>query len=275
MKKHPHLLSMFFFIALIIFVIVPFVPLLLSSLSFGWRWPDVFPQDWSLRAWGYVMNDGRTWQAVGISLWIALIVTAVNIVLAVPAANALVRYPVRGRWLFEAIIFAPILIPPFISVMGIHLTFLRLGLTETVLGVVLAHIAPTLPYMFRAVMVSYQTLSADWEDQARMLGAGAWQRFFHVVLPHLLPGILAGASLSVLISLSQYLITFIIGAGQVVTLPILLFPFISGGDPGIASAYSLLYATIAIAALIGMDAAVKRYYQLNKARQDPAKGVEP
>lgn len=275
MNKHPKLMSSLLFIGLFIFVIVPFVPLLLSSLSFGWRWPDVFPQAWSFRAWEYVVNDGRTWQAVGISLWIALVVTAVNILLAVPAANALVRYPVRGRWLFEAIIFAPIIIPPFISVMGIHLTFLRLGLTETVLGVVLAHIAPTLPYMFRAVMISFQTLSADWEDQARMLGAGAMPRFFHVVLPHLLPGILAGASLSVLISLSQYLITFIIGAGQVVTLPILLFPFISGGDPGIASAYSLLYAAIAIAALIGMDAAIKRYYQMNKARQDPAKGVKP
>lgn len=275
MKKHPKLLSLLLFIGLFIFVIVPFVPLILSSLSFGWRWPDVFPQVWSLRAWEYVVNDGRTWQAVGISLWIALIVTAVNILLAVPAANALVRYPVRGRWLFEAIIFAPIIIPPFISVMGIHLTFLRIGLTETVLGVVLAHIAPTLPYMFRAVMISYQTLSADWEDQARMLGAGAMPRFFHVVLPHLLPGIMAGASLSVLISLSQYLITFIIGAGQVVTLPILLFPFISGGDPAVASAYSLLYAAIAIAALVGMDAALKRYYQMNKASQDQARGVKP
>ena len=275
MKKHPKLMSLLLFIGLFIFVIVPFVPLILSSLSFGWRWPEVFPQVWSLRAWEYVVNDGRTWQAVGISLWIALIVTAVNIVLAVPAANALVRYPVRGRWLFETIIFAPILIPPFISVMGIHLTFLRLGLTETVLGVVLAHIAPTLPYMFRAVMISYQTLSADWEDQARMLGAGAMPRFFHVVLPHLLPGIMAGASLSVLISLSQYLITFIIGAGQVVTLPILLFSFISGGDPAVASAYSLLYAAIAIAALVGMDAALKRYYQMNKASQDQARGVKP
>lgn len=266
---------MFLFIGVFIFVVVPFVPLILTSLSFGWRWPDVVPQAWSLRAWEYVVNDGRTWQAVGISLWIALIVTAINIVLAVPAANALMRYPVRGRWLFEAIIFAPIIIPPFISVMGIHLTFLRLGLTETVLGVVLAHIAPTLPYMFRAVMISYQTLSTDWEDQARMLGAGAMSRFFHVVLPHLLPGILAGASLSVLISLSQYLITFIIGAGQVVTLPILLFPFISGGDPGIASAYSLLYAVIAILALIIMDAALKRYYQMNKASQNQSKGVKP
>lgn len=274
MKKHPRLLSLFVFITLIIFVIVPFVPLLLSSLSFGWRWPDVLPKSWSFRAWEYVLNDGRTWQAVGISIWISLIVTAANILLAIPAANALMRYPVRGRWLFEAIIFAPIIIPPFISVMGIHLTFLRLGLTETVVGVVLAHIAPTLPYMFRAVMISYQTLSADWEDQARMLGARALPRFFHVVLPHLLPGIMAGASLSVLISLSQYLITFIIGAGQVVTLPILLFPFVSGGDPGIASAYSLLYAAIAIAALVGMDAALKRYYQLNKASQDQVKGVK-
>ncbi|MDE0583416.1 ABC transporter permease subunit [Planococcus sp. A6] len=275
MKRHPRLLSLFVFITLIIFIIVPFVPLLLSSLSFGWRWPDVLPESWSFRAWEYVINDGRTWQAVGISLWIALIVTAVNILLAIPAANALVRYSVRGRWLFEAIIFAPIIIPPFISVMGIHLTFLRFGLTETVVGVVLAHIAPTLPYMFRAVMISYQTLSVDWEDQARMLGARALPRFFHVVLPHLLPGIMAGASLSVLISLSQYLITFIIGAGQVVTLPILLFPFVSGGDPGIASAYSLLYAALAIAALVGMDAALKRYYQLNKDSQDPAKGVKP
>lgn len=275
MKKHPRLLSLFAFITLIIFVIVPVVPLLLSSLSFGWRWPAVLPESWSFRAWEYVLNDVRTWQAVGISIWISLIVTAANILLTIPAANALMRYPVRGRWLFEAIIFAPIIIPPFISVMGIHLTFLRLGLTETVVGVVLAHIAPTLPYMFRAVMISYQTLSADWEDQARMLGARALPRFFHVVLPHLLPGIMAGASLSVLISLSQYLITFIIGAGQVVTLPILLFPFVSGGDPGIASAYSLLYAAIAIAALVGMDAALKRYYQLNKASQDQVKGVKP
>lgn len=274
MKKQPRFLSLLLIIGLFIFVLVPFVPLVLSSLSFGWRWPDVFPQGWSLRAWEYVVNDVRTWQAVGISLWIALIVTFVNLLLALPAANALVRYPVRGRWLFEAIIFAPIIIPPFISVMGIHLSFLRFGLTETVLGVVLAHIAPTLPYMFRAIMVSYQTLSVDWEDQARMLGAGAMPRFFHVVLPHLLPGILAGASLSVLISLSQYLITFIIGAGQVVTLPILLFPFISGGDPAIASAYSLLYAAIAIMALVGMDAALKRYYQMSRVPQQE-KGVKP
>ena len=270
MNKPQYLLKLVLFILLFIllFIVigVPFIPLVLSSLSFGWQWLHILPESFSFRAWEYVLaGSSGTWQAVGISLVIALVVTAVNIFLAVPAATALVRYQLRAKWLWEAIIFAPIVIPPFVAVMGIHLTFLRLGLTETIFGVVLAHISPTLPYMVRAVVISYSTLSTDWEDQARMLGAGPISRFYHVVLPHLLPGIAAGASLSILISLSQYLITFIIGSGQVVTLPILLFPFISGGDPAVASAYSLLFAGIAILTLIGMDAALKKYYQNKKA----------
>ncbi len=262
------LLLLFFMIAL------PFVPLLLSSFSFGWQWPHIVPEAFSFRAWNYVLTGSSgTWQAIGVSIFIALIVTSINILLAIPAAHALVRFSFRGKWLMETILFAPIVIPPFVAIMGIHLTFLRLGLTETLLGVVLAHVSPTLPYVVRAVMVSYQTLSVDWEDQARMLGAGPISRFYSVVLPHLMPGIIAGASLSVLISLSQYLITFIIGSGQVVTLPILLFPFISGGDPAVASAYSLLFAVMAIASLVGLDVLLKTYYRRKKTRQKTAKGV--
>lgn len=250
---------------LCLLILLPFAALALSSVSSGWRWPAILPDAISLRAWEYVVaGNPTTWQAVRTSLGIAFIVTAINLLLAVPAANALVRYRIRGKWLFEAILFAPIVIPPFVSVMGIHLTFLRLGLTETVTGVVLAHLSPTLPYMVRAAVISYGTLSKDREEQARMLGAGGAARFRYVVLPHLLPGLAAGASLSILISLSQYLITFLIGSGQVVTLPVLLFPFISGGDPAIASAYSLLFAGLAILTLFGLDAGLKRYYERKK-----------
>lgn len=259
----------------LLFLGIPFLGMLMTSVSIGWQWPNLLPDSISFRAWDYVLTGSSgTWRAIGISLLIAFIVTVVNVVLAVPAANVLVRYRIKGKWLAEAILFAPIIIPPFVSVMGIHLTFLRLGLTETVLGVVLAHLSPTLPYMVRAVMTSYSTLSVDWEDQARMLGAGPFQRFYSVVLPHLLPGIAAGASLSILISLSQYLITFIIGSGQVVTLPILLFPFISGGDPAVASAYSILFAGMAILALLGMDLSLKRYYRMKKSVSTKAPGGE-
>ncbi|RAZ76759.1 ABC transporter permease [Planococcus halotolerans] len=260
---------------LFLFIGIPFIALLLSSVATGWQWPVLFPESYSFRAWEYVLfGSSRTWQSIGTSLLIAVIVTVINVLLAVPAANALVRFQFKGKWFAEAILFAPIIIPPFVAVMGIHLTFLRLGLTETILGVVLAHLSPTLPYMVRAVMISYNTLSVDWENQARMLGAGPFLRFYYVVLPHLLPGIAAGASLSILISLSQYLITFIIGSGQVVTLPILLFPFISGGDPAVASAYSLLFAGMAILALLAMDAVLKKYYQTKNPSVLKVKGVK-
>ncbi len=263
MKKKSLPIKIILLVILVPVIGLPFVALLLTSISFGWQWPRLFPEAFSWRAWDYVLlGSSGTWQAIGTSLLIAMAVTVVNIILAVPAANALARYQFRGKWLAEVILFAPIIIPPFVAVMGIHLTFLRLGLTGTLTGVMLAHLSPTLPYMVRAVTISYNTLSVDWENQARMLGAGPLQRFFQVLLPHLLPGIAAGASLSILISLSQYLITFIIGSGQVVTLPILLFPFISGGDPAVASAYSLLFAGMVILALIVMDLALKKYYQV-------------
>lgn len=266
MKRPLKMKKLYLGLLAFIFIIVPFVPLMLSSISFGWRWPNILPEAFSLRAWQYVLaGSSGTWEAVSVSLLIAGIVTAVNVLLALPAANALARYQFAGKGVIQAVIYAPIVIPPLVSVMGIHLTFLRLGLTETLIGVILAHLSPTLPYVVRAIMISYQTLSIEWENQAKMLGAGSLSRFVHVVLPHLMPGIAAGASLSVLISLSQYVITFLIGSGQVVTLPILLFPFISGGDPAIASAYSLLFAAMAIISLAVMDVALKKYYRNKNA----------
>jgi putative spermidine/putrescine transport system permease protein len=261
MKKTAHFIHLFMTFFIIITIAIPFLPLFISSFSSGWRWPEVIPHAFSLRAWEYVLsNSSGTWTAVSNSLQIAFFVTILNVVLAIPTANALARMRLKGKWIIEGIIFAPIIIPPYVAMMGMHMTFIRFGLTETIVGVILAHIPPTLPYMVRALIVSYNTLGFQWEDQASMLGARRFQRFWYVVLPHILPGIIAGSSLSVLISLSQYLITFLVGSGQVITLPLILFPFISGGDPAIGSAYTLLFAGMAVLALFMMDILLKKYY---------------
>lgn len=248
-------------LVLALFYTLPLIPWILSSFSAGWRWPEVLPHAYDLRVWTYVMSEGAgTWEAIRLSLEIAFLVTVLNLLVGLPAAYALARIRFRGKGLIEVLLYAPIFVPPFVSTMGLHLTFLQMGLTESVRGIVLAHLVPTLPYMVRALIVSFETLGSQWEEQARVLGAGAWQRFWNISLPHILPGVLAGASLSVLISLSQYLITLIIGGGQVLTLPLLMFPFISGGDQAIGSAYALLFSAMAGLALWGMNDLLKRYY---------------
>lgn len=241
----------------------PLFPLLLMSVSGPWRWPDLLPSEWTIRAWAYVFSShSGTVQAISYSLAIAFSVTALNLLLCLPAANALARMEFRGKRWVTVLLYSPVVIPPFAAVMGIHFTFIRLGLTETVLGVVLSHLPATLPYVLRALTTSYRTLGQEWEHQAQLLGAGAAWRFWHIALPHLRPGIAVGCTLSLLISFSQYLITFLIGGGQVMTLPLLLFPFLNGGDMGIAAAYTLLFAGMALFALILMDWLLKQHYRL-------------
>ncbi|MCZ8516963.1 ABC transporter permease subunit [Paenibacillus filicis] len=254
-----HVLITAFVIALII---LPFIPLLLSSVSAGWRWPEVLPHSYSLRSWEYVFSpNSGTLEAIWTSVYIAMFVTVINIVIAVPAADALARREFKGKRIVEGVLYAPMIVPAFVPVMGLYMTFIKLGLTESVYGVILSHLSPTLPYMIRALIVSFGTLGFQWEEQGRMLGAKRFARFRHIVLPHILPGIAAGASLSILVSLSQYLITFLVGGGQVMTLPLLLFPFISGGDPAVGSAYTLLFAGVSVILLWVMDLGLKTYYR--------------
>lgn len=246
----------------LLFIAVPLIPLVLSAFSSRMPWPHLLPESWSLRAWDYVLSPvSGTWQAVATSLMIAVAVTFINLMVAIPAADALARYRFKGRAWIETILYAPIVIPAFVSVMGMHMTFISFGLTETVFGVVLGHLSPSLPYLIRALMISFGTLGFQWEELGRMLGAGRVQRFRYIVLPHILPGIAAGAGLSMLVSLSQYLITFLVGGGRVVTIPILLFPFAGSGDPTIAAAYTLVFAGLAAGALWGLELLVSRYYK--------------
>lgn len=247
---------------LCILFLLPIVPMIMTSFAFQWKWPSLWPEEYRLRAWDYVFSESAgTWQAIGTSLIIAFLVTMINLAISIPAANAMARMQFKGKWWIAGILYSPILIPPSAAMMGIHFTFIRFGLTETIAGVALAHIPATLPYVIRALTTGYQTLGYEWEEQAQMLGAGPLSRFWHVVLPHLIPGIVVGGSLSLLISLSQYLVTLLIGGGQVTTLPLLLFPFLNGGDEAIASAYTMLFIIMAILALIILEVLLKLHYR--------------
>ncbi|SHK13287.1 ABC transporter permease [Tepidibacter formicigenes] len=247
--------------AIILFGFLPVIFLFLLSVSNGWRWPELIPTSFSFEGWEYVFFNIQTIKGIWTSFKIALIVTIINLIIAIPASDAIGRYDFKGKKFIEIFLLMPIIFPPIISVMGIHKTFIKLNLTESILGVILSHIIPTLPYMIRVISISFKNLGFKWEEQAKMLGAGSIVTFMYVKFYFLLPGIVAGASLTVLISLSQYIITILIGGGQVVTLSTLMFPFINGGDKNIGAVYSILFAIVSIISLCIMELFLKKYYE--------------
>lgn len=239
-KAHP--LRTVIYLGILLGVIIPMVPQLIWAVSHRWLFPAVAPTEWSLRAWEYIANPNtKVLGATFNSLWIALAVTAISILVGVPAGKALGMYKFRGKGLVELIILSPSIIPGLAVTMGMHVIFIRMGLSDTMFGVILVHLLPTIPYMTISMSGVFANYDPAFEEQARSLGANAFKTFFLITVPTVVPGIVTGAMFAFLISWGQYILTVIIGGGRVITLPLLLFSFAGSGDFPVTSAMSIIF----------------------------------
>lgn len=237
--------------ALAFWLLLPILPLVIWSLAHGWRFPDLLPQDWSLKAWSFALSEGSgVLESLFITTFIAATTTLLAALIGVPAARALALYPFRGKALVTLLLLAPTVLPGIAIAFGLHGVLLRLGLAGTLTGVILAHLVPVLPYMVLVMAAVFARFDPDFEAQARSLGASPWQTFRHVTLPAILPGLLTAALFAFLVSWSQYLLTLAIGGGRVQTLPLLLFSFTSAGRNDIAGAVALIYILPGLVILI-------------------------
>lgn len=238
-------------IVLISWLVLPLVPLAIWSFARGWTFPNLLPQNWTLQPWAFALSPQS---GVLHSLWlttgIALAATALSVLLGVPAGRALGQYKFRGKTLIELIILAPIIMPGIAVAMGLQSVFIGLHLNNTVTGVVLVHLIPTLPYMVLVMSGIFAAYDPQVEDQARSLGASPGQVFRHITLPAILPGIIVGAMFTFLVSWSQYILTLVIGGGRVQTLPLLLFQFATSGRNDITGAIGMIYILPGVLILI-------------------------
>jgi putative spermidine/putrescine transport system permease protein len=236
---------------LIIVLLLPFVPLVLASFSRGYFHPQVVPETWSLRAWALVLGPGAgTWAALRDSIVVAVAVTAVSLVVAIPAGRVLGTRRFRGRRAVEVLLLLPVLVPGIAVAIGLHVTFLRLGLAGSLLGVVLVHLVPATPYVVLLSAGVFANADLGLEAQARTLGASPRQVAWSVTRPLVAPGLAVAALFGFLVSWGQYATTLVVGGGQVVTLPILLFASAAGGDVAVTAATALVHGLPALVLLV-------------------------
>lgn len=229
-------------LVLITWLVLPLVPLAIWSFAKGWFFPDILPKNWSMRAWDYAFSDtagviDSLWLTIGISL----AATVLSILVGVPAGRALGMHKFRGKEIVELMILAPTIVPGIAVVLGIHSVFISMGLNNTVTGVILVHLIPTLPYMVLVMAGIFANYDPAFEAQARSLGASPLKTFWYVTLPAIMPGIIVGGLFAFLVSWSQYILTLLIGGGRVVTLPLLLFNFATSGRNDITGAIGMIY----------------------------------
>jgi sulfate transport system permease protein len=162
------------------------------------------------------VTDPRVLAALRLSFGAAFLASAINLVMGLITAWALVRYEFPGRRLLDAAVDVPFALPT--AVAGIALAtlyapngwigalFAPLGIkiAYTPLGVLIALVAVGLPFIVRSVQPVLQDLDAEIEEAALTLGAHRWQRIRDVVLPAVAPALVTGFSLAFARAVGEY-----------------------------------------------------------------------
>lgn len=226
---------------LVVGLLLPFVPLVMWSFSATWRFPALLPQRTSARALS-ILTDPGTQVLTGLetSAAIAVSVAVLAGAIGLAAGRALGLYRFRGKRLVQFLLLAPVIVPGLATTLGIQVYFLRYGLADTVAGVVLVQLVPTIPYVTLVMGSVYANYDPTYEEQARVLGATPWRVFWTVTLPAVRLGLVVAMLFAFLISWSEYILTLLIGGGLVKTLPLLLFSAISSGDSQVAATMGLV-----------------------------------
>ncbi len=215
------------------------------------------------------------WQAVGLSLQVALAATLASLPLGIFVAYALARWSFPGKQILNGIVHLPLILPPVVTGYLLLITLGRRGAAgeflEQWFGIVLsfrwtgAAVAAAImafPLMVRAIWLAIEAVDPKLEAAAGTLGASRPWVFVTVTLPLILPGIVAGSILAFAKAIGEFgaTITFVSNIpGQTQTIPSAIYAFLQvpGGQEA-AGRLVIVAIAIAMAALLVSEFVARR-----------------
>jgi putative spermidine/putrescine transport system permease protein len=212
--------------ALVAFFIINLFAMIATVItsSFSTRWlgtwlPAGLTTRWYFSAWAEFQLD----DVLIVTFEVVFAVVALAGLLGVPAAYALARRDFPGKRLVMLLFLLPLLVPPITYGIPMATVLYRTGLGGTMMGVILANLVPSLPFVILVMIPFVEQIDPRIEAAARVFGAGTLRLFIHVLLPLLLPGILAALLLVLVRTIGMFELTFLTSGPTSQTLVVSLY----------------------------------------------------
>ena len=192
--------------------------------SFATRWfgtplPQGFTAHWYAQAW----NDFQLASVLRVTVEVVGAVVLLSIALGVPAAYALARVNFVGKRLVMLVFLLPLMVPPVTYGIPMATAMYKVGLAGTVVGVILANLVPSLPFVILVMTPFIEQIDPNLEAAARVFGATTVRYFRHVLLPLLVPGMLAAGLLVLVRTIGMFELTFFTAGPGTQTLVVALY----------------------------------------------------
>lgn len=207
-------------------------------------------------------------QALTLTLRLAVIVSAILLLVGLPIAYWLSFARGRGKFLVEALVSLPIVLPP--TVLGFYVlvaigplspfgrwyqSLTGRGLAFTFEGLVIGSVLYSLPFAVQPISASFVSVDRELLDASALLGASRWRTFWRIVMPLGMPGVLTGIVLTFAHTLGEFGVVLMIGGnipGATRTVSILIYDQVQALDYAAANRTALLLLLLCFILLAGL-----------------------
>lgn len=227
-------------VCLTLLITAPFLMIALRSVGKGWFGRLWFPPQVTLDWYRWAIEVGNIPEVMKNTLIIGAIAVLLSTVIGIFAGWAFGRRQMPGKELVMAIVLLPRMIPPITYALGVAKIFYGLELVDTHLGVALAHVSVCAPYAILVLSATFEGLDERILEAASVCGANTIKRFFYVVLPLIMPGILASMIFSFTHSYNEFTLTLLTYGPNTVTLPVRTYLAVGDGYWEITSAMAVI-----------------------------------
>ena len=241
----------------LLFVLLPVATVFLLSFVEEGSWTtQVLPPRYTLAHYAALVSDPSVVEPIVNSVWMAALSTVANLVFGVAAALVIVTGRVPGRGLLRALALLPFAIPGTVIALNLIVAFdeptpLAGGavLVGTVALLPLAYFVRHVPLVVRSTQAALEGYDDRLTEASADLGARLWTTFRRVVLPVILPGVLAGALLTFVTALGEFVSSIMLYVYDNRPISVELFAQLRLYDLGAAAAYGVLLMGLVVAAV--------------------------
>ncbi len=241
--------------ATMFFLYAPLLILMIFSFNDSKR--NVVWRGFTLKYYEKAMNNDSLVEAMVNSLTIAGLATLFSLVLGALAAVMLWRFRFPFKGAVEGTMSLPIIVPEICLGVAFLIFFAKIEWPSelpwplNLSAITIAHITFCFPFVAMVVRSRLESFNKEEEEAAKDLGASEWQTFRDILLPHMRPGLIAGALLAFTLSLDDFVITFFTSGPDTNTFPVKVYSMVRFSvTPEVNAASTILILlTIALTAV--------------------------
>ena len=241
-----------FTILIFIFLYLPMAVLVVASFNTGKDLTEF--EGFTFRQYAELFKDEGLLTLLGNSLLISILASGISTVFGTVAAVGIDRLKPRMRKAVMSLTNIPMTNPDIVTGVSLSLLFVFVG--TRMLGqkeslnfwtLLIAHITFDLPYVILNVMPKLHQLDNSLTDAAMDLGCTPFQAFFKVILPQIMPGVVAGAIMAFTMSLDDFVISYFVTGSQFITLPVEIYAYTKKPiPPKLYAMFTLLFVLIVV-----------------------------